>query len=619
MTTHWTQRIHHDGSLAYVSNPYPTLNETVTITLRLPIDAPVQHVFLRSEPDGESHMTAMSITDTDATCAYWACEFVAAMPVNGYRFKIMTPEGAYYYNAVGVSRANMPDAYDFKLLADFQGADWVHSAVFYQIFPDRFRNGDPSLTPKPGAWKKREYSVTVNEWGTPPPKYQEKGNLDFYGGDLPGIIEKLDYLQELGVTALYLNPIFLSNSNHRYNIDDFFNVDPHLGGNEALIKLREALDERGMRLILDVTPNHTSSMHPWFLEAQENASAPSADFFTFYDRPHDYVSWLGVRSLPKLNYNSDKLREIMYEGEDSVLRHWLKPPFRIDGWRLDVANMTARQGETQLAHKVGRGMRRAVKSVRSDSYLMGENFFDGSPYLQGNELDAIMNYQGFCIPVWRWLAGYDGYNHGDGSWDSAPIPAEVLDEQLRLYRGAIPWVVALQQFNLLDSHDTDRVRTILGSDDALQKIAVTMLMTYPGTASVYYGDEIGLEGKNDPDNRRTMPWDESDWHQDLLSFYKNMIELRCTQPALIDGGFQTIMAEGDVFCYVREHPEQRLVVLVYRGEENRKQFTIPIHIGGIADGASLSDLLSDHNATVADGSLILSDLPAKSCFVWQVS
>jgi alpha-glucosidase len=163
----------------------------------------------------------------------------------------------------------------------------------------------------------------------------------------------LDYIQELGASALYLTPIFTSPSNHKYDVENYKQVDPHFGGNEALIALRQALDERNMKLMLDMVPNHCSATHPWFLAAQADPSAPTAEFFTFYRTPNEYESWFGIRSLPKLNYRSEHLRELMYAGQDAIMRYWLRPPFRIDGWRLDVANMLARQGESQFEHKVG--------------------------------------------------------------------------------------------------------------------------------------------------------------------------------------------------------------------------------------------------------------------------
>ncbi len=614
----WTAGLHHDGSAVYISNPYPRLDERVTITLRAPLDAPLQSVYLRTEPDGEAAHTQMHITRTDAVSAFWSTEIPITMPRTHYRFKLMTAKGGLWLNAYGLTRSDGPDNYDFKLLANYDAPRWVHDAVFYQIFPDRFHNGDPSLTVTPGAWSKREFSVQVRNWDDPPLPYREAGNLDFYGGDLPGIVQKLDYLEDLGVDSIYLTPIFTSPSNHRYNIDDFYNVDPHLGGNEALVQLRRALDARRMRLMLDITPNHVSSMNSWFVEAQQNVEAPTSEFFTFHRRPHEYVSWLGVASLPKLNYNSPRLREVMYESPDSVIRRWLKEPYSIDGWRLDVANMTGRLGVSLLTHKVKRGIRRAVKAEDPQAYLIGENFFDGTPYLQGDELDAVQNYQGFNIPMWRWLNGRDNGWLGDKGWvDRTQMSSEALAEQMTAYRAAIPWVIASQQFNQLGSHDTPRILSIVDGDRDLVRLAAFMLMTYPGVPCIYYGDEIGMEGGPDPDNRRTMIWDSERWDTDLRGFYQRLIALRKASPALRYGGYQQIVAEGGLFAFLRQSPEQSLVIVANR---DAVEWTVllPVRAAGLPDGTVLVDRLTDASFVVRDGVVDLGVLPRASMLMLEV-
>ena len=214
-------------------------------------------------------------------------------------------------------------------------------------------------------------------------------------------------MQDLGINTLYLNPIFTAYSNHKYDVIDYDHVDPHLGGNEALVKLRQALDKRGMHYMLDIVPNHCGVWHPWFQAACSDPNAPEAEFFTFHDHPVDYESWLGHKALPKLNYRSRELRRRIYNSDDAVFRRWLRPPYAADGWRVDVANMLGRQGETQIGHKVARGIRRAVKETRRNAYLMAESFFDSSAQLQGDEWDGMMNYAGFTLPLWHWLRGFD--------------------------------------------------------------------------------------------------------------------------------------------------------------------------------------------------------------------
>ncbi|MFN7209899.1 MAG: alpha-amylase family glycosyl hydrolase [Aggregatilineales bacterium] len=602
----WRAAVHHDSSALYVSNPLPTYGERVQITLRLPLDSPVKGAALRSAPDGEQAFALMHEIRRDSACRYLAAELKITMPVNGYRFRLLTDEGIWHYNQLGVQRGEPLDCFDFKLLADFAAPLWLRDAVFYQIFPDRFYNGDPANDVPPGAWTVGSFTVQRRKWGEPVMTWREGGNLDFYGGDLNGIAQKLEYLTALGVNALYLNPIFAARTNHRYDVTDFHTIDPYLGGNSALADLRAALDSAQMRLILDVTLNHCGWFNPWFSEAQADPKAPTAEFFTFYEHPERYEMWLGVPSLPKLNYRSQRLRELMYRAPDSVLRRWLQPPYRIDGWRLDVANMQGRQGAQQLGHEIGREIRAAVKGERPDCYLMGENFFDGTPHLQGDELDAVMNYQGFTLPLWRWLSGYD---HGAGYYpltSKLPISAQTLAEQWATFRAAVPFVIARQQYNLLDSHDTRRLLSIVHGDKALAKLGAVLLFTYLGVPSVYYGDEIGLAGENDPDNRRCMPWDEAEWDRDLLAHYKRLIALRRSASALCEGGFQHLYADADLIAYQRQSAAQRLIVIGCRAE--REALRLPLWQGGIAEGATLRDLLSGATYQVEGGCIALSGL-----------
>ena len=617
---HWTDGLHHDGSEVYISNPIPALGETITIKLRVPKNTPIKTIWLRTAPDGEKHLDQMKVIDTNTVSAIWATELKITMPLTTYRFQILTEEGTYYLNQYGVSRANRPDHWDFKLIADFITPSWLDNAIFYQIFPDRFHNGDASLNVEDGAWERKGYTVQFREWNKHPLPYQESGNLDFYGGDLVGIQQKIDYLKTLGINAIYLNPIFESLSNHRYNIKDFYKVDKHLGGNDALAKLSQTLHDNDMRLILDMTPNHSAATHPWFLEAQADENAPSAEYYTFYERPDNYEAWLNVPSLPKLNYASDKLRDKMYRDEDSILQYWLSAPYNIDGWRLDVANMTARQGKHQYAHEVWREMRQEIKPDYPEAYIFGEDFFDGTPYLQGDELDGSMNYQGFNMPTWRWLSGYDSAIHHRPEFaDRIPLPSEVYDEQLRNFRSVIPWAIARQQFNQLCSHDTDRIYNIVNHDRDLLKLGVAMVMTYVGVPCIYYGDEVGLVGSKDPDNRRTMPWNEEKWETDILDWYKQLIHLRKTAPALLHGGYQTLYAQGDIFAFMRQSNQQTLIIIGHRGDNTIQQLQLPIEHAGIANDTELVNIIADTPPIkVSNGNITLENVPHGGVYILEV-
>ncbi len=627
MNNHWTAGLHHDGSALYVSNPLPKMGETLMVKLRVPAEAPITTVYLRTAPDGEGHMEAMHEEGQKGITKWWSAKIPIKMPYTPYRFRILSSEGGFWLTQLGVSRADGPDECDFKLLADFAAPSWIADSVFYQIFPDRFARSESSEGVPAGAWSRGQFTTQQREWGQPPLHYREGGTLDFFGGDLRGIAQKTNYLRDLGVNAIYLNPIFTAYTNHRYDVADYHHVDPHLGGDDALAELRQAFDRAGLRLILDVTPNHAGDRNVWFKAAQEDANAPTAEYFTFIDHPDHYESWLGHKTLVKLNYQSEKLRDAMYRAPDSVMRRWLHEPYRIDGWRMDVANMTARQGAAQLGHKVWREMRKAIKGDNPQAYLLGEDFFDGTPHLQGDELDATMNYKGFTIPLWSWLRSRDHLETHNPirewlernlAWyDPVRLSTEALAEQWKRFRAPLPWVTARQQFNQIDSHDTPRIRWITGNDGALVRLATVLLMTFPGVPCVYYGDEIGMDGGTDPDNRRTMIWDESGWNQDLRAFHQRLIHLRRTAPALVEGGFQMIYAAGDVLAYQRESGTQRLLVVAYRGSNALNETAIPVWQGGIADGTTLKDILSGRSWIVEHGAIRLSGLEYGAALVLE--
>lgn len=404
----------------------------------------------------------------------------------------------------------------------------------------------------------------------------------------------------------------------KYDVANYREVDAHFGGEKALIALREALDEHEMRLMLDIVPNHCSSMHAWFLEAQKDATAETRAYFTFGATPDQYESWLGVQSLPKLNYHSERLREEMYAGEDAIMRYWLHPPYRIDGWRIDVANMLARQGESQLEHKIGRGIRRAVKSESPSMYLIGEHFFDGSAQLQGDELDATMNYRGFSLPLLQWLVGYIDETSLTIPRNAWPLlPTEALMAQWRAFLSAIPWQIAIQQFNLLGSHDTPRLQTIVDGDEALVQVAATLLFTYPGVPSVYYGDEIGIEGGRDPDNRRCMSWEPQTWNTTRRALYQRLIHERRTAPALREGGFQSLYAAGQTLAFLRESSNERLLVVARRSDDGLK--ALSVQSAGLTDGTHLQEILTGVQVAIADGMLSLDSLPPVGAQVWRIS
>jgi alpha-glucosidase len=279
---------------------------------------------------------------------------------------------------------------------------------------------------------------------------------------------------------------------------------------------------------------------------------------------------------------------------------------------VDVANMLARHGRDQLETEVWSGIRKAVKEVNPEAYLLGENFFDSSQQLQGDQLDASMNYFGFTNPVKFWLHGFEINQHGEPRTvrSAVPFSAQALVKSWQASRAAIPWVIARQQFNLLGSHDLPRILDALDYDQALNRLAVALLLTYVGVPCIYYGDEIGMRGKDALEARNCMIWESDQWDTDLRFFYQTLIRLRRTSPALIDGGFQVLLAEDNVLAYLRETEDDRLIVIGNRGPGEYAPAGLPVRQGAIPDGTVFRELLTGRISTVQDGKLPIPGLPA---------
>jgi alpha-glucosidase len=325
-----------------------------------------------------------------------------------------------------------------------------------------------------------------------------------------------------------------------------------------------------------------------------------------------------VRSLPKLNYRSRSLREAVYEGPDSVFRRWLKKPYSIDGWRVDVANMLARHGKDQLEMEVWTGIRQAVKSENPQAFLLGENFFDSTSQLQGDRLDATMNYAGFTNPVLYWLDHFQVSQHGEPRRVEAklPWPTQALIETWQAYRASIPWTIARQQFNLLGSHDTPRIAHIVHGDAARIRLAIGLLFTYVGVPCVYYGDEIGMTARDSLEARNCMIWDPNEWDQGLRSFYRRLIRLRRTSPALIDGGLQILSVEENGLTFLRDSDTEQLLVIGNRGPGDRPAKELFVRDGGIPDGMIFTEVFTGRTLTVQNGYLPLPLVPV-GIQIWQ--
>ena len=422
--------------------------------------------------------------------------------------------------------------------------DWVKHAVFYQIFPDRFaRSGRVAA----------QEDVTLKPWGTPP---EEQG---FQGGDLYGIIDRLGYLQDLGITALYLNPIFASAANHRYHTYDYYEVDPLLGGNEALRELLDAAHARDMRVVLDGVFNHASrGFWPFHHVLENGPDSPYADWFRIDEWPlrpyptgstesHNYDAWAGLPALPELNVDHPPVREYIYD----VARHWIE--FGIDGWRLDVP---AEIDDPPF----WRRFREVVKEANPEAYLVGEIWEEAPAWMEGDRFDGLMNYP-LLGPVLSVFGGAEmrDYQKSHLTFDPSLTASAFADEVERLL-GLYDWAGTQAQLNLLDSHDMARARWILNGNDEALRQAVLFLMTMPGAPCIYYGDEVGLAAAGDPYCREAFPADEADWNTDLLSFYRQATALRHDHAVLRTGRVAGLRAEGPVLTFRRVHDESMAVV-----------------------------------------------------------
>lgn len=412
--------------------------------------------------------------------------------------------------------------------------DWVRDAIFYQIFPDRFaRSG-------------RITGLNLQEWGTPPTFHQ------YMGGDLWGVADKLDFIQSLGVTAIYFCPVFQSASNHRYHTHDYYQVDPMLGGNEALRHLIDEAHRRNMKIVLDGVFNHSSRGFFQFNDLLEQGPHSAyADWFHVeawplqpYDdtRPANYASWWGNRALPKFNTNHPAVREFLWR----VAEYWIK--FGIDGWRLDVPNEIDDDSFWQE-------FRSRVKNINPQAYIVGEIWGDAQRWLRGDQFDAVMNYH-FTRPCLAFFGAHTldhPMNEKSGTGHVAAMNAEAfgarMTEVTQMYH---PDIVRVQ-LNLLDSHDTARYLTAVGGDHTAHRLALTFQFSYVGAPCLYYGDEIGLPGGPDPDCRRAFPWSEQDWNLDTLALVRRLSAARHESVALRQGGFQVTYAHGDHLVFARTH------------------------------------------------------------------
>ena len=555
-----------------------------------------------------------------------------------YYFELRLGTVICYYDRFGLSR-DIRTERAFSVVPGFHTPEWARGAVMYQIFVDRFCNGDPDNDVCSDEYSYIEQHVHhVDDW------YQPITGMDvrnFYGGDLQGVIDKMDYLADLGIEAIYLNPIFVSPSNHKYDIQDYDHIDPHFGkivtesegvldewdqdnthaaryisrvtgldnleaGNRLFIQLVEEAHRRNIKVILDGVFNHCGSFNKWMdreriYEGKEgfqpgafiSRESPYHDYFRFYSDqwPYndDFDGWWNHKTLPKLNYEDSKLlKNEIYR----IARKWVSPPYNADGWRLDVAADLGHSAEYN--HEFWRGFRREVKRANPEALIVAEHYGDAAPWLQGDQWDTVMNYDAFMEPITWFLTGME--KHSDAYREDLLGNDYSFCEAMRYNMAHLHTQSLLTAMNELDNHDHSRFLTrtnhrvgrveMCGPESAEQDIdkavmreAVVFQMTWPGAPTLYYGDEAGVCGYTDPDNRRTYPWGRED--RQMLRFYKAAISVHRNYPVLRAGATKILAHEWNILVFSRFNETDRVIVAM-NNRDQEVQIDVPVWLAGVS-------------------------------------
>lgn len=604
-----------DGTKDYRSPAEPRENDKVTIRFRTKRDN-VDMVWLCSREKKQR----MKRTETKWDFDYYSVEIQLGSEPFFYYFKVVTGILECYYDRYGVNDKPREEYY-FCIVPGFSTPEWAKGAVMYQILVDRFYNGNPAGDVLDGEYYYVDGPTKhVENWAHCP---QGISVREFYGGDLEGVRQKLDYLQELGIEVLYFNPLFVSPSNHKYDCQDYDYIDPHVSNivvdegavlpegckdntqaaryitrvtdkrnleasNAYFAKFVEEVHAHGMKIILDGVFNHCGSFHKWLdrekLYEQQGGYAPGAyvsgespyrDFFAFQNQEAwpdngSYEGWWGFETLPKLNYEgSQELWNYVLD----IGRKWVSPPYNVDGWRLDVAADLGHSPEVN--HRFWKEFRKAVKEANPNAVILAEHYGDPKSWLLGDEWDTIMNYDAFMEPITWFLTGMEKHSdeyRGECFGNPGDFEGAMRHHMTRFMTSSLQCAM-----NELSNHDHSRFLTRtnkkvgraeqLGTDAAgrginkgVMKEAVVFQMTWPGAPTVYYGDEAGQVGFTDPDNRRTYPWGSED--MDLLNFHREMIRIHKEHEAFKTGSIQFVWGEYNFLCYARYNRREHFLVVL---------------------------------------------------------
>ncbi|MBM7554081.1 alpha-glycosidase [Thalassobacillus pellis] len=489
-----------------------------------------------------SHVIAMEKTGSSNLHDFWKAAVKPPYRRLRYGFRLSDGKETAFYTERGFYAAAPDDtAYYFCFpylnSADvFQAPEWVRETTWYQIFPERFANGDASLDPAGRL-----------PWGSSPPTRE-----NFFGGDFQGVVEHLDHLVELGINGIYFTPIFHAYSNHKYDTIDYMKIDPQFGDEESFRMLVKECHERGIRVMLDAVFNHSGYYFPPFQDVLEKGeSSQYKDWFHIWSFPvqtkpmPNYDTFGFVSTMPKLNTENQEVKDYLLK----VARYWIEE-FDIDGWRLDVAN--------EIDHAFWREFRTTVKEVKPDAYILGEIWHDSMPWLQGEQFDAVMNYPFTNSAVDFFAKGTIGSQEFQNN----------LTQVLHMYPANVNEVA----FNLLDSHDTPRILTLAGNEVTRVKLLYLFQLSFIGTPCIYYGDEIGMSGGADPECRKCMVWEEEHQNRDLFRFVKQLLHLRSTEPAFGNKASFRFLETNNSACiaYQKQHEHQKLVFILNNSPEQQE-------------------------------------------------
>ncbi len=625
-----------DGTEEFCRIVKEDTTENVEIRLRTPKNMQVKPLFMCDFTE-----LTMELCTSGPFFDYYSCTMPMPTSNINYAFKVVYEGRIYYYTKNGI-REYYEWQESLHFIPGFRIPDWAIGAVMYQIYPDRFCNGDRFNDVDNGEYYYADRPVErVYDWNSP------VADLDvarFYGGDLPGVLKKLDYLSELGIEVIYLNPIFVSPSNHKYDCQDYDHIDPHLttivkdigspgvyGNNRYVIRTTnkdnleasnawfadfvKQVHARGMKVILDGVFNHCGSFNKWMdregyysdcdvseAGAYRSKDSRYRDFFRFAypDDPNSYEGWWGFDTLPKLNYEgSEELCDYICR----IGAKWVSEPYNCDGWRLDVAADLGHSEE--FNHSFWKRFRRAVKTANPNSIILAEHYGDASAWLKGDEWDTLMNYDAFMEPITWFLTGME--KHSDEFKEYMLNNTDALLDGLFNRSKAFATATMYTAMNELSNHDHSRFLTRtnhyvgrvanLGADAASRDIhpevfaeAVVFQMTWPGCPTVYYGDEAGLCGFTDPDSRRTYPWGHED--KDLIRLHKEMIAVRKRLTVLKHGSVAPLYTEKGVFAYAR-FDRDNVVVTILNNNDDDRDLTISLEAIDIDMPAMITIMITD--------------------------